>query len=103
MCIRDRTKLVKVHKDGRLHEELVDNFIGEVSNSEALSASGRGTHAYRYVVDFKNLKTHGVFQRVIGRAAHVELLCYPTYIPMFTWCLLDPDMFALPERISINV
>ncbi|WZN59201.1 DUF676 domain-containing protein [Chloropicon roscoffensis] len=97
------TKLVKVHKDGRLHEELVDNFIGEVSNSEALSASGRGTHAYRYVVDFKNLKTHGVFQRVIGRAAHVELLCSPTYIPMFTWCLLDPDMFALPERISINV
>jgi len=35
---------------------------------------------------------------VIGRAAHVELLCSPTYIPIFTWCLLTPDMFGPPQR-----
>ena len=99
------TKLVNVEKDGKLHGQLVDNFIKEMSNSSDLSASGRTSQTYRYILDFPKLREYSLFQQVIGRAAHVELLCSPTYIPVYVWCLLTPDMFGLPlpEKIEIQI
>ncbi len=89
------TKMVRVDSEGKRHGELVDNFIGEMSESAALSASGRTATAYRYVIDFPKLRSYSLLQQSIGRAAHVELLCSTTYIPIFTWCLLTADMFAV--------
>ena len=76
-----------------------------MSNSSDLSASGRTSQTYRYILDFPKLREYSLFQQVIGRAAHVELLCSPTYIPVYVWCLLTPDMFGLPlpEKIEIQI
>ena len=54
----------------------------------------------RYIIDFPKLRSYSLLQQSIGRAAHVELLCSPTYIPIFTWCLLTADMFAVASQRS---
>ena len=90
-------------RECKIQGELVDTFIREMSDSAVLSASGRKSRAYRYIVDFPKLKGYSLLQQAIGRAAHVELLCSPTYIPIFTWCLLTPDMFALPDEKKIDI
>ena len=98
------TKTNSMTRECKIQGELVDTFIKEMSDSSLLSASGRKSRAYRYIVDFPKLKGYSLLQQMIGRAAHVELLCSPTYIPIFTWCLLTPDMFDLPsEKISIEI
>lgn len=62
------------------------------------SDSEHPTEIYRCIVDFPDLSSYSIIHKMIGRAAHVELLCSTTYIRVLVWCILKPEMFGLPKK-----